>query len=135
MPNHKDCTIIQIKNDEDVIIARQQVRDMAQKLGFSILDQTRIVTATSELARNMVVYAGGGKVTLETLSPRPGIGITFSDQGPGIADADQAMQEGFSTNKSLGLGISGAKKLMDEFSMKTWVGQGTTVLVKKWLTS
>lgn len=119
--------------DEDVILARQKIRAIAQEMGFSMLDQTRIVTAASELARNIVVHVGEGKVTVESLSPRKGMRIIFSDQGKGIANVDKAVQEGFSTVGSLGLGLSGARRLVDEFDITSNTGKGTTVTVVKWL--
>lgn len=122
-----------LASDEDVILARQKIRSVAQEIGFSMLDQTRIVTAASELARNIVVHGKSGKVMVENLTPRPGIRVVFSDQGPGIADVDQAMKEGFSTAGSLGLGLSGARRLVDEFTIESSPGKGTTVTVVKWL--
>lgn len=119
--------------DEDVIMARQKIRVIAQELGFAILDQTRIVTAASELARNIIVHAGQGKVLVEPLSPRPGIKLIFTDKGPGIADLSKALQEGFSTVGSFGLGLPGAKRLMDEFTLESDLNSGTTVTVIKWL--
>ena len=129
-----DTTVeIQLACDEDVILARQKIRTIAQELGFGMLDQTRIITAASELARNVVVHAGQGKVVAETLSPRPGIKLIFADQGPGIADTNKAMQEGFSTVGSFGLGLPGAKRLMDAFTLESELNGGTTVTVIKWL--
>lgn len=124
-----------VERDEDVIVARQKIRGMAESLGFSMLEQTRIVTAASELARNIVVHGGGrGRVLVERIdAPRPGIRIVFADEGSGIPDLDQAMKEGFSTVNSMGLGLKGARRLMDEFDIKTAEGQGTMVTVTKWL--
>jgi len=129
-----DTTVeILLAGDEDVILARQKIRAITQELGFGMLDQTRIVTAASELARNIVVHAGQGKVVVEPLSSRPGIKIIFTDKGPGIADTSKAMQEGFSTVGSMGLGLTGAKRLMDEFTLESKPNNGTTVTVIKWL--
>lgn len=119
--------------DEDVILARQKIRAVAQDLGFSMLDQTRIVTAASELARNIVVHGKGGTVQVELLSPRLGLRVIFADQGPGIVDVGQALREGYSSVGSMGLGLSGAKRLVDEFDIATVPGKGTTVTVVKWL--
>ncbi len=119
--------------DEDVILARQKIRAVAQDIGFGMLDQTRIVTAASELARNIVVHAKTGRVIVERLAPRPGIRVVFADKGPGIPDLERAMTEGFSTVNSMGLGLKGAKRLMDEFNIETAPGTGTTVTVVKWL--
>lgn len=120
--------------DEDVILARQKIRAVAQDIGFGMLDQTRIVTAASELARNIVVHAKTGKVMVERLTaPREGIRVVFADKGPGIPDLNKAMQDGFSTVNTMGLGLKGAKRLMDEFNIETAPGAGTTVTVVKWL--
>ncbi len=119
--------------DEDVILARQRIRALAQDVGFGALDQTRIVTAASELARNVVVHGGQGSVRAERLAPRPGVRLAFADQGPGIADPERALEGGNSTIGSMGLGLSGARRLMDEFALDTAPGRGTTVTVVKWL--
>ncbi len=121
--------------DEDVILARQKIRSLAQEIGFSMLDQTRIVTAASELARNIVVHAKAGTVTAERLSLKTGIRVVFADKGPGIPDLDKAMRDGYSSVNSMGLGLKGAKRLMDEFTIDTAPGSGTTVTVVKWLRS
>ncbi len=122
-----------LASDEDVILARQKIRSMAQEIGFSMLDQTRIVTAASELARNIVVHGGGGKVVVESLTPKTGIRIVFADTGPGIANLDKALLGNNSTVGTMGLGLSGAKRLMDDFAIETGPGKGTTVTVIKWL--
>ena len=120
---------------EDVVIARQKVRKAMEEMKFSLIDQTKIVTAVSELARNIIVHAGKGHMTivLEQKNSVKGITCIFADTGPGIADVNKAMQEGYSTVKSLGLGLSGSKNLSDEFSIKTTLGKGTTVSITKWL--
>jgi len=129
-----DKITLAVHNDEDVIVARQKIRELAQDIGFSMLDQTRIVTAASELARNVVVHGKGGAVEVEPLSgPRPGIRMVFRDQGPGIPDLEEAMQEGFSTIGSLGMGLTGAKRLVDQFEIESKPGKGTVVTVVKWL--
>lgn len=126
---------VQLISDEDVILARQKVRSLAQELGFSLLAQTRLVTAVSELARNIVVHARDGKVCVRwnNTGERPGIMVRFEDRGPGIADIERAMQEGFSTVGSLGLGLAGAKRLVDGFNITSTPGTGTTIEIVKWL--
>lgn len=124
-----------IRSDEDVILVRQKVRSLSTEAGFSLLDQTRIVTAVSELARNIVVHAKEGKVyaiKAET-EERKGLKIVFEDKGPGIPDIEKALAEGFSTVGSMGLGLIGAKRLVDEFDIKSAPGKGTTVTIIKWL--
>jgi serine/threonine-protein kinase RsbT len=120
---------------EDVVIARQSVRKIMEKMGYSLIDQTKTITAVSELARNIVIHAGKGYmlVTIIQKNNRRGITCEFTDSGPGIADIEKSMQGGYSTVKSLGLGLSGSKKLSDEFSINTSIGKGTTVLITKWL--
>jgi serine/threonine-protein kinase RsbT len=128
---------VQIVHDEDVILARQKVRQFAQDIGFSMLDQTRLITAVSELARNIVVHAGGaGSMTAwyaETTSGQKGVRILFADKGPGIPDVDLALREGFSTAGSLGLGLNGAKRLVDDFEISTGTGDGTSITIIKWV--
>jgi serine/threonine-protein kinase RsbT len=128
--------IIPIRVEPDVILARQEGRTLAQKLGFSPVDQARITTAISELARNIVVYAEGkGHVTLlETANAdgRRGIEIRFDDEGPGIADIDTAMTQGFTSGKGLGAGLPGSQRLMDDFTIQSAPGQGTHIMVRKW---
>lgn len=124
---------VYIGNDEDVILARQKTRTILQEMGFSLLEQTRIITAVSELARNVVVHAKEGKMTVYRTAQKPGLRLVFEDKGPGIPDIDRAMQEGFSTVGSLGLGMKGARKLTDEFDIRSEVGKGTTVSFIKWL--
>ena len=113
---------------------RQQVRSLALELGFSLIDQTKVVTASSELARNTVVHGGGGHALLETLDDRGrrGLRLTFVDSGPGIPDTAKAMQDGFTTGSGLGLGLSGAKRLSSEFSIESQPGMGTRVTIVRW---
>jgi serine/threonine-protein kinase RsbT len=130
-----DAGTWQVASDQDVAMVRQKVRSLAVQAGFRIVDQTKIVTAASELARNMVVHGGGrGEVrcTLMNVGGRSGICIEFEDHGPGIADVEQALQDGFTTGSGLGLGLGGAKRLMDEFAIVSAPGTGTTVRVVKW---
>jgi serine/threonine-protein kinase RsbT len=123
-----------VRSSEDVVLVRQAVRTWAVELGFSLVDQTKIVTAASELARNTVTYGGGGAVTLESMAngPRRGLRLTFLDEGPGIKDLDQAMKDGFTTGNGLGLGLSGAKRLSNEFEIVSTLGQGTRVSIARW---
>lgn len=123
-----------IRGTEDVVLVRQAVRTWAVELGFSLVDQTKVVTATSELARNTVTYGGGGTITLEAVSAgaRRGLRLTFLDEGPGIKDIEQAMKDGFTTGTGLGLGLSGAKRLSSEFEIVSTVGQGTRVTITRW---
>jgi serine/threonine-protein kinase RsbT len=123
-----------LKRDEDVVIVRQAARQLAISLGFSLVDQTKLVTAASELARNTIQHGGGGTALLETINdgPRRGVRLTFEDHGAGIQDIALAMKDGFSTAGGLGLGLSGAKRLANEFSIASTPGQGTRVLVTKW---
>jgi len=123
-----------IRSEGDIVTTRRTVREVAQRLGFGITDVTRIVTATSELARNIVLYAGAGVIRWRELgkSSRVGVELTLEDNGPGITDIEQAMQEGYTTSGGLGLGLPGTKRLMDEFEIASEVGRGTRVTVRKW---
>lgn len=125
---------VAIHSDQDIVAARQQGRALAATLGFSAVDCTFIATAISELARNIVSYAGKGEIAVRGIqnSVSMGILIVASDQGPGIQDIRQALRDGFSTSGSLGLGLPGIRRLMDEFFISSQPGQGTRVEVKKW---
>jgi len=125
---------VAIDRDVDIVTARQIGRQMAAEAGFSGSDLTMIATAISEVARNIVEYAKRGEVRLEAASKhgRKGIVVVASDEGPGIADIEQAMQDGFSTGRSLGLGLPGARRLMDEFEIVSEPGKGTTITMRKW---
>lgn len=125
---------VAISSDQDIVLARQKGRAMAIELGFSSVDATLIATTISELARNIVSYARNGKIVLRRIrgSSRVGILVVASDEGPGIPDVRQALRDGFSTSGSLGLGLPGVRRLMDEFEITSQAGQGTTVAVKKW---
>ena len=125
---------MQIVREQDVVPFRNRVREMSTKIGMSLVNQTKLITAASELVRNMLKYANGGKVILEIISKcgQSGERLTFVDEGPGIENIPQAMQDGFSTGKSLGLGLPGAKRLVNEFDVKSVVGQGTTVTITHW---
>jgi serine/threonine-protein kinase RsbT len=122
------------RSQNDVVLVRQIVRKWSAELGFSLVDLTKIVTAASELARNTLIHGGGGSVVLEALQEgaRRGIRLTFEDQGPGIADIEQAMRDGYTTGGGLGLGLGGSKRLMSEFQIVSKVGEGTRVTVAKW---
>lgn len=125
---------VPINSDQDIVLARQKGRALAADAGFSAVDSTLIATAISELARNIVSYAKCGEITVSALAQngRRGIMIIASDEGPGIADTPQALRDGFSTSGSLGLGLPGVRRLMDEFEILSGPGQGTRVTVKKW---
>jgi serine/threonine-protein kinase RsbT len=125
---------VAINSDQDIVSARQKGRGMANELGFSSGDATLIATAISELARNIVSYARKGQITLKVVNGlnRQGISVIASDDGPGITDIRQALRDGYSTSGSLGLGLPGVRRLMDEFEISSQPGQGTTVTVKKW---
>jgi serine/threonine-protein kinase RsbT len=125
---------VAIKSDQDIVVARQKGRLMATELGFSMGDATLIATAISELARNIVSYARRGQITLKMVNGmnRQGIAVIASDEGPGIPDIRQALRDGFSTSGSLGLGLPGVRRLMDDFEIASQPGRGTTVTVKKW---
>jgi serine/threonine-protein kinase RsbT len=123
-----------ITSPEHIVIVRQAVRQRSVDLGFSLVDQTKIVTAASELARNTLLHGGGGAALIEVINDgaRRGLRLTFADTGPGIADIEQAMRDGFSTAGGLGLGLSGAKRLSNEFAIVSALGQGTRVTITRW---
>lgn len=123
-----------INSDQDIVLARQKGRALATEMGFAAGDATLIATAISELARNIVSYARKGHLTLKAIdgAGRQGLSIVASDNGPGIPDVRQALRDGFSTSGSLGMGLPGVRRLMDEFAITSQPGQGTTVVVKKW---
>jgi serine/threonine-protein kinase RsbT len=123
-----------IRAEDDVVRIRQVCREWSIELGFSLVDQTKIVTAASELARNTKVYGGGGTLLLESVAEelRRGLRLTFEDQGPGIADVQQALKDGFTTGSGLGLGLGGARRLVNEFAITSAPGQGTRIVITKW---
>ena len=125
---------IPVREVGDIVAVRQQTRQWAGEVGLSLVDQTKIVTAASELARNVVVYGGGGLVRLELLENgvRKGLRLVFADQGPGIPDVERALQDGFTTGGGLGLGLGGARRLVNEFAIHSEVGRGTTVTIARW---
>lgn len=124
----------EIHTSEDVVMVRQAVRKRAVELGFNLVDQTKIVTASSELARNTLDYGGGGTLLLQTVQngSKTGLHLTFEDQGPGIPDIQQALKDGFTTGGGLGLGLGGAKRLSHEFEIQSEIGQGTRVTMVRW---
>ena len=125
---------IQIVREQDVVLFRNRVKEFAVKIAMGIVNQTKLITAASELVRNMLKYGGGGMVLIESVTEDRNIGIrlTFADKGPGIMDIDLAMKDGYSTGKSLGMGLPGTKRLVNEFAIKTEPGKGTTVTILKW---
>jgi serine/threonine-protein kinase RsbT len=129
-----EADMVPVERDSDVINARQKGKALAAQVGFAGTDLTLIATAISEIARNIVVYAGRGEIAVTPLDDgaRRGILVVARDSGPGIADIDLAMRDGYSTGKSLGLGLSGAKRLMDSFDIESALGVGTTITMRKW---
>jgi len=125
---------VPIRTPQDVVLVRQQARTLAAGQGLSLVDQTKVVTAASELARNTLEHGKGGEVLLETVENgvRRGIRLTFEDQGPGIPDVAAALRDGFTTGTGMGLGLPGARRLMNEFSIESTPGRGTRVVVARW---
>jgi serine/threonine-protein kinase RsbT len=123
-----------VARSDDVVRVRQAVRTKAVDAGFSLVDQTKLITAASEIARNTVDYGGGGTLLLETLreGARRGVRLTFADEGPGISDIERAMTDGYTSGSGLGLGLSGAKRLCNESNIKTEVGKGTIITLARW---
>lgn len=123
-----------IQSSSDIVRVRQLVREWAVAMGFSLVDQTKIVTAASELARNALQHGGGGMVRLESLNnaTRRGLRLTFSDQGAGIVDVEQALKDGYTTDNGLGLGLGGAKRLVNDFAIDSAPGRGTRVTIVRW---
>ena len=123
-----------LTNEHDIVLSRQAVRRMAQQQGFSLVDQTKMVTAASELARNALIYGGGGTLKWAILSEgaKRGLRLTFEDQGPGIANLDLAMTDGWTSGSGLGLGLTGARRLVNEFEIESTIGVGTRVVITRW---
>jgi len=122
-----------VQSEPDVVSVRRRVRDASARLGFSLVDQTKVVTAASELARNTIIYGGGGTLRLELLNgPRNGLRLIFEDKGPGIADIELALRDGFTTGAGLGLGLGGAKRLVSDFDIASRPGEGTRVTITRW---
>ncbi|HEU4623503.1 MAG TPA: anti-sigma regulatory factor [Steroidobacteraceae bacterium] len=129
-----DRSVQQIRSPEDIVRVRQAARERAVAQGFSLVDQTKLVTAASELARNTLDYGGGGEVTIEAVCEgvRKGVRLVFVDRGPGIADVEMALKDGYTTGGGLGLGLSGARRLCNEFSIESKPGEGTRVAITRW---
>jgi serine/threonine-protein kinase RsbT len=124
---------VPVQSEPDVVAVRRRVRDASAKLGFSLVDQTKVVTAASELARNTIIYGGGGTMQLDLLNgPRNGLRLTFEDHGPGIANIELALRDGFTTGGGLGLGLGGAKRLVSDFEIASRPGEGTRVSITRW---
>jgi serine/threonine-protein kinase RsbT len=126
--------LLPLKNSNDVVLARQKVRQWAIELRFTLVDQTKLVTAASELARNTLDHGGGGQMSIEELNSgaRSGLRLTFTDHGPGIPDIERALKDGFTSGSGMGLGLGGSKRLVNEFSIQSEVGKGTEVTVVRW---
>ncbi len=126
--------VLPLKTSNDVVLARQKVRQWAVELRFSLVDQTKLVTAASELARNALDHGKGGSMTIELLNvgAKSGLRLIFEDQGPGIPDIELALKDGFTSGSGMGLGLGGSKRLVNEFSIETEVGKGTRVSVARW---
>lgn len=128
-------TTLPVRSGEDVVKVRQAVRTLAMDLGFSLVDQTKVITAASELARNTLTYGGGGECRIERLNEGPkraGLRLTFEDRGPGITNLDLALTDGYTTGNGLGLGLNGARKLSHEFDIWSQPGVGTRVTITRW---
>jgi serine/threonine-protein kinase RsbT len=123
-----------LKSQHDIVLGRQTVRRLALEQGFSLVDQTKLVTAASELARNALIYGGGGELKWATLldGGRRGVRLVFEDQGPGIPDIEQALTDGWTSGNGLGLGLTGARRLVNEFELQSTVGVGTRVTITRW---
>jgi len=124
---------VPLASEPDIVVVRRRVREVAGQIGLSLVDQTKVITAASELARNTLIYGGGGSMQLESLNgPRLGVRLTFKDNGPGIPDIELALRDGFTTGSGLGLGLGGTKRLVNEFDIESKVGQGTRVTITRW---
>ena len=123
-----------VRSEQHIVLVRQAVRKITQELGFSLVDQTKMVTAASELARNTLIYGGGGSLLWEVLfeGARKGLRLTFTDTGPGIADLSLAMKDGWTSGSGMGMGLSGAKRLVNDFDIRTEPGKGTRVMIARW---
>lgn len=132
--NDVDVKVVPLRTDEDVVRMRQLVRECLVSVGFSLIDQTKMITAASELGRNTLRYGGGGEAHIEKVveGGRRGVTLSFIDQGPGIVDVQLALTDGYTTGNGMGLGLSGARRLADEFELITAPGAGTTVRISKW---
>lgn len=126
--------LLPLKNSNDIVMARQKVRQWSIEIRFSLVDQTKLVTAASELARNALDHGKGGEMTIEQLAngTKAGLRLTFEDQGPGIPNLEQALTDGFTSGSGMGLGLGGSKRLVNEFSIESVVGRGTKIVVARW---
>ena len=134
MANSTRTEMVPVRAEQDIVTVRQKVRQWAVALKFSLVDQTKVITAASELARNLLIYGGGGEVTLLQVQngPRAGLRIEFVDHGPGIPDVAEALRDGFTSGSGMGLGLGGAKRLVNEFEIESKVGEGTRVCITRW---
>lgn len=134
MPSAIKAETLPLRSDEDIVKMRQVVRAWAIEAGFSLVDQTKLVTAASELGRNTRIHGGGGEARIEMVQngSRKGVRLTFEDRGPGIPDIDRALQDGFTTGSGLGLGLGGAKRLSNEFEIDSRPGEGTRITIARW---
>lgn len=134
MATQQKDSVTHIRSDLDIVTARSVAREIAKGLGFGPIDQARIATAVSELARNIFLYAETGQVVTRSVEKRgrKGIEIEFQDKGPGISDISQVMQDGYTTSRGMGMGLPGAKRLMDDFEIQSTAGVGTTITCRKW---
>ena len=125
---------IPLRSEEDIVLCRQQVRKLAQQVSFSLGDQTKMITAASELSRNALIYGGGGEMhwTIVTQPARTGLRLAFEDHGPGIADVALALRDGYTSGKGMGQGLPGSKRLVNEFEIHSRVGEGTRVTIARW---
>ena len=124
---------VPVKTEPDVVAVRRRVREVASQLGLSLVDQTKIITAASELARNTIIYGGGGSMEMQVLNgPRNGVRLIFQDNGPGIPDIELALRDGFTTGSGLGLGLGGSKRLVNEFDIVSYPGSGTKITITRW---
>ena len=124
---------VPVKSEPDVVTVRRRVREVSAQMGLSLVDQTKIITAASELARNTIIYGGGGTMQVQALNgPRAGIRLTFEDHGPGIPDVELALRDGFTTGSGLGLGLGGSKRLVNEFDIVSRPGEGTRITITRW---
>jgi serine/threonine-protein kinase RsbT len=134
MPSITKSDVLPVKTEHDIVLARQAVRKLAQELGFSLVEQTKMVTAASEIARNTVIYGGGGTMAWQMLldGARKGLRLRFEDQGPGIPDLNLAMTDGWTSGTGMGMGLTGAKRLVNEFELDSRPGAGTRVTLTRW---
>ncbi len=135
-PLAREAQVMPIVSDHDVVLVRRAARELAEEIGIGLVARTKLVTACSELARNVLEHAGGGRASLAVVSPdgarRHGVEVVFADDGPGIGDVERAFERGYSTKRGLGLGLGGSRRLVDDFALSTEPGEGTTILIRTW---